>query len=177
MKRRRMPTDDRIADEYATPTLEEAIALAATAHRGQGYPTAALRREPFILHPLRVLLRLDTDVGRIVAVLHDLIEDTTYTLDDLHHFGYPDEVLAAVDCLTRRDDERYDTYIDRVAVHPLARRVKLADLADNLTHNRGVDSPAEERARMERYEQARARLLAASDDGLRQASSPELLRD
>ena len=143
------------------PTIEDAIALAAMAHRGQGYPTAVLHREPFILHPLRVLLSLDTDTARIVAALHDLIEDTYYTLDDLRSHGYPDEVLTAVDCLTRRDEESYDDYIDRVATHPLAKRVKLADLADNLAHNRGVDAPAEEHARVTRYERARARLLAA----------------
>ncbi len=135
----------------AAPAIEDAIALAATAHRGQGYPTAALHREPFILHPLRVLLRLDTEAARIVAVLHDLIEDTPYTLDDLRTLGYSDEILIAVDHLTRRDDESYDDYIERIAEYPLARRVKLADLADNLEHNRGVDAPAEEHARVTRY--------------------------
>ncbi len=164
-----MPDDNRSASAASAPALEDAIALAALAHRGQGYPTAALRREPFILHPLRVLLRLDTDVERIVAVLHDLVEDTAYTVDDLHRIGYPDEVLAAVNCLTRRGDEHYDTYIDRVAGHPVARRVKLADLADNLAHNRDVDSLAEERARAERYEQARARLFAADAADARRA--------
>ena len=152
-----MPHDDRGAD--AAPALEEAIALAALAHRGQGYPTAALRREPFILHPLRVLLRLDTDTERIVAALRDLLEDTPYTLDDLRRRGYSPAILAALDRLSRRDGEPYAAYIERVATDPLARRVKLADLADNLAHNRGVDAPAVERARVARYERARARLL------------------
>ncbi len=67
-------TDD--AARGSAPTLEDAIALAASAHRGQGYPIAALRREPFILHPLRVLLRLATDEERTVAALHDVLEDT-----------------------------------------------------------------------------------------------------
>jgi (p)ppGpp synthase/HD superfamily hydrolase len=149
-------TDD--AARGSAPTLEDAIALAASAHRGQGYPTAALRREPFILHPLRVLLRLATDEERTVAALHDVLEDTPITLDELRRQGYRPAILVAVDRLTRRNGEPYAAYIERVAADPLARRVKLADLADNLAHNRDVDAPADERARVARYERARARL-------------------
>lgn len=145
--------------------LEDAIALAAFAHRGQGYPTSDLRREPFILHPLRVLLRLTLDEERMVAMLHDVVEDTGTTLGDLRRLGYPDAVIEAVGRLTRRQGESYEDYIGRVASHPLARRVKLAGLADNLTSNRGVDSIAEERARIERYTEARARLLFAEEQG------------
>lgn len=154
-----MSYDDREPLTPELPTLEDAIALSAMAHRGQGYPTLELRREPFILHPLRVMLRMGTDTERIVAVLHDLVEDTDNTLDDLCRLGYPVEVVEAIDRLTRRERESYEEYIGRVGGNPLARRVKLADLADNLEHNRDVDSPEEERARVERYERARMRLL------------------
>ena len=95
-----------------SPTLEDAIVLAAQWHRGQTYPS--LRGEPFILHPLRVLAQVESDVARIVAVLHDVIEDTACTFDDLRRLGYPEQVIAAIDRLTRRDGEAYETYIERI---------------------------------------------------------------
>jgi len=113
-----------------SPTLEDALALAVQAHRGQVYPAPG--GEPFILHPLRVMLRVETPAARIVAVLHDLIEDTPYTLADLRHRAYPPALVAALDLLTHRDADPYDAYIARLAPDPLARHVKLADLADNL---------------------------------------------
>lgn len=151
----------------SAPILEDAIALAATAHRGQGYPTSALRREPFILHPMRVVLRVETDVERVVAALHDIIEDTDYTLNELRRLGYPSVVVEAVDRLTRRAGESYADYIERVAEDRLARRVKLADLVDNLANNRGVESTAIEQERAERYEEAQARLLAVENGSQR----------
>ena len=140
------------------PTLEDAIGLAVKAHQGQVYTTPS--GEPFILHPLRVMLQVEADIERIVAVLHDLVEDTAYTLDDLHRLGYPDEAIEALDCLTLRDGEPYEAYIDRVAGNPIARRVKLADVADNLANHRWLEPTAQNRARVERYERAQARLLA-----------------
>ena len=137
--------------------------LAAHAHRGQIYPSPD--GEQFILHPLRVMLRLDSEVERIVAVLHDIVEDTTYTLADLRNAGYQDHVLAALERLTRRDDEAYDAYIDRVTEHPLARRVKLADIAENLANNRRLHALRPDlrtQERIERYERAQRRLLAAA---------------
>ena len=128
------------------------------AHQGQVYPTPS--GEPFILHPLRVMLQVEADIERIVAVLHDVAEDTAYTLDDLHRLGYPDEAIEALDRLTRRDGEPYEAYIGRVAGNPIARRVKLADLADNLANHRRLEPTAQNRARVERYERAQARLLA-----------------
>ncbi len=148
--------------EEGVPVLEDAIALAALAHRGQLYPTAALGRDPFILHPLRVMLRVSTEVERVTAVLHDVVEDTEYSLGDLSRLGYPSRVVDAVDRLSRREGERYEDYVDRILPDPTARAVKLADLEDNLLHNRGFDWIEEERARVARWERARARLLAAS---------------
>jgi (p)ppGpp synthase/HD superfamily hydrolase len=147
--------------ETEPPTLEDAIALAAQAHRGQIYPSLA--GEPYILHPLRVMLRLDTTTERIVAALHDVVEDTAYTLDGLRRLGYPDEVIDALDRLTRRAEETYEDYIRRLQDHPLARRVKLADLAENLANNRQQEPDAERVARIARYRWAQATLLAAAD--------------
>jgi (p)ppGpp synthase/HD superfamily hydrolase len=108
--------------------LEEAIRIALEAHRGQKDRAGA----PYVLHPLRVMLRVRTDAERMAAVLHDVVEDTAWTLDDLRARGFPDEVLEAVDRLTRRPGEAYDALVERAAAHPVARRVKLADLEDNL---------------------------------------------
>src|SRR5260221_7739816 len=89
-----------------TPTLEDAIVLAAQWHRGQTYPS--LRGEPFILHPLRVMAQVESDVERIVAVLHDVIEDTACTLGDLRGLGYSERVHEAVDRLPHRDRDPYE---------------------------------------------------------------------
>ena len=110
------------------PTLEDAILLAAQAHRGQTEKAG----NPYILHPLRVMFRLESDDDRIVGVLHDVIEDTPYTLKDLRTMGYPEPLLQALDCLTRRETETYEEFITRVRKDPLASRVKLADLEDNM---------------------------------------------
>ena len=146
-----------------TPTLEDAIVLAAQWHRGQTYPS--LRGEPFILHPLRVMSQVESDVERIVAVLHDVIEDTACTFDDLRGLGYSERVIDALDRLTHRDGEAYETYIERIKDDPLARQVKLADLADNLANNRRaaeLASSTEARERMMRYERAIEQLRAAA---------------
>lgn len=138
-----------------TPTLEDAIALAARAHRGQ----VDKGGQPYILHVLRVMLRQEDETARIVAVLHDVLEDTPVTLADLQTAGYDEHVCEAVDCLTRRSAETYEDMIERVAANPLARQVKLADLADNLNPERRVpvDSAAEKR--YSRYTAAQKRLL------------------
>lgn len=146
----------------ATPTLDDAIVLAAQAHRSQIYPAPG--GEPFILHPLRVMLHVETPAERIVAVLHDLIEDTPHTLADLRCRGYPPAIVAALDLLTHRDVDTYDAYIARLAPDPLARRVKLADLADNLANNRRLPPTPDTPARIARYEQAIASLHTAAAD-------------
>lgn len=110
------------------PTLEDAIILAAWAHKGQ----TEFNGSPYIMHPLRVMMGVKTETGRMAAVLHDVVEDTTYTLDDLRQAGYPEDVVAAVDSLSRREDESYSDYIQRLKQNPLAVRVKLCDLRDNM---------------------------------------------
>jgi (p)ppGpp synthase/HD superfamily hydrolase len=128
-------------------TLDDAILLAVQAHRGQLDRYGA----PYILHPLRVLQRMESEHERMAAVLHDVVEDTPYTLDDLRQMGYPEDVLQAVDRLTRRDDETYEQYVERAAADPLARRVKLADLEDNMDLRRLDNVADKDRERLERY--------------------------
>jgi len=129
------------------PTLADAILLAAQAHRGQVEKAG----EPYVLHVLRVMFRLESEQERIVGVLHDLIEDTAYTLDDLRALGYPEAVLAALDCLTRKPAETYEQFIERAGANPLARRVKLADLEDNMDIRRLPMLGEEDMERLQRY--------------------------
>jgi (p)ppGpp synthase/HD superfamily hydrolase len=139
-----------------TPTLEDAIALAAHAHRGR----VDKGGQPYILHVLRVMQRQENETARIVAVLHDVLEDTPVTLADLRTAGYGELVCVAVDCLTRRTGEAYEDMIERVAANPLARHVKLADIEDNLDPKRQVSADSVAADRRARYEAARKRLLA-----------------
>ena len=80
------------------PTLEHAISLAASAHAGYLAPND----EPYILHPLRVMLALDGEEERIVGVLHDVVEKTGWTLDNLRSEGFPEHILTAIDSVSRR---------------------------------------------------------------------------
>jgi len=110
------------------PSFDDAIILAARAHYGQTDRAG----EPYILHVLRVALKQSDPTTRVVALLHDVVEDTAISLNDLHEFGYGDEVVAAIACITRNEAEVYDEYIERVLTNRVACRVKLADLEDNM---------------------------------------------
>jgi (p)ppGpp synthase/HD superfamily hydrolase len=136
------------------PTLEDAISLAVEAHRGQRDKAG----QTYVLHPLRVMMRLDTELERMVAVLHDVVEDSPYSLDRLRALGYPEPVLEALDCLTRREGESYEAFIERVRPHPLARRVKLADLEDNMDVRRLPALSPKDAERLTRYRAAWERL-------------------
>lgn len=134
------------------PTLEDALNLAIEAHRGQLYPSPD--PEPYILHPLRVMLGVPSRVAQIVAVLHDVVEDTRVTLSTLEERGFGRPILDAVDCLSHRPGETYEDYIDRLGADPIARQVKLSDLRDNLANNRALPPTQDNLARIARYERA-----------------------
>lgn len=138
------------------PDIEEAIRIAVEAHRGQHDRAGA----PYILHPLRMMFRVQTDAERMAAVLHDVVEDTAWTLDDLRARGFPDEVVNAVDHLTRRADESYEAFVERAAAHPVARRVKIADIEDNLDVRRIGSVGEGDTERLNRYLRAWRRLTA-----------------
>jgi (p)ppGpp synthase/HD superfamily hydrolase len=120
----------RAKQRHEPGLLERAIALAVEAHAGHRNASG----RPYLLHPLRVMMRVDTETEQAVAVLHDAVENAAdrVTLESLRRDGYPEEVVDAVDRLTRREGESYEAFVERIAPSELARRVKLADLADNL---------------------------------------------
>lgn len=136
------------------PTLEDAIGLAVEAHRGQTDKIG----QPYVLHVLRVMFRCETEVERIVAVLHDVVEDTGRSFDDLRRLGYSEEILAALDCVTKRDGESYEQFVERAAQNPVARRVKLADLDDNMDVRRLTAVSQKDADRLDRYVKAWRRL-------------------
>lgn len=142
------------------PTLEDALALALEAHRGQRDKAG----DPYILHPLRLMLRFDDEPARLVALLHDVVEDSDTSLDDLRMAGYPGVVLAALDCLTHRAGEAYADYIQRIKPNPLARRVKLADLEDNMSLVRLSTLAERDARRLQKYHRAWQALRLDSDE-------------
>jgi (p)ppGpp synthase/HD superfamily hydrolase len=133
-------------------TLERAIAIASQAHEGQVDKAGA----PYILHPLRMMLSVDTPEARMAAVLHDVVEDTQVSLEELRAEGFSEAVIEAVEALTRRPEEEndYDAFIRRVAPNPLARTVKLADLRDNCDISRIAQPTEKDWRRIEKYKRA-----------------------
>jgi len=138
-------------------TLDRAIEIAASAHAGQLDKAG----QPYILHPLRVMLRVQSDQERIAAVLHDLLEDTHWRREDLDREGFSPVVLDALDALTRRKDESYEDFIERLTSNAVARRVKLADLEDNMNLDRLPHPSDEDLRRLEKYRRAHAVILAS----------------
>ena len=110
-------------------TLERAIEIATEAHRGQ-FDKAG---NDYIQHPLRVMAAGKTTDEKIVGVLHDVVEDTDWTFEQLAAEGFSREVIEALRCVTKlSDSEPYDKFIARVKTNKLAVAVKLNDLTDNM---------------------------------------------
>lgn len=137
-----------------TQTLERAIAIAAAAHAGQLDKGGA----PYILHPLKVMLRMTTLEERIVAVLHDVVEDCEISLDDLRKEGFSEEVLTAIQSVTKVPGESYEDFVERAAQNPIGRVVKLADLEENSDLSRIASPSWDDLERVEKYRRAIARL-------------------
>lgn len=143
-------------DESATTfTVDDAVTLARQAHEGQT-DKAGL---PYIDHPLRVMSTFSNNWLRMIAVLHDVLEDTPLTVDDLLEVGCPRRVVTAVEALSRRPREQPEDYLRRVAANPLALRVKRADIADNTRPDRlqALDTATQDRLRA-KYRKALALL-------------------
>jgi (p)ppGpp synthase/HD superfamily hydrolase len=143
------------------PTFDDAMSLAVRVHAGQ----VDRAGHPYILHVLRVVCRVYDRTAQLTAVLHDVVEDTPVTLEELRLMGYPEAVVAAVDCLTRRDGESYEDYIERLSANPLAVRVKLSDLEDHMDLRRSGELTADDLDRLARYQRAYTRLTTGARGG------------
>jgi len=135
-------------------TLEKAIAIAVEAHKGQVDKAG----KPLILHPLRVMLRMSEETEMIAAVMHDVVEDGGISFDYLRQAGFSEAIIAVIDCLTRRDNESYDNFIERISQNILARTVKCADLEDNMNMLRLKKLSEDDIKRLQKYHQAWNRL-------------------
>lgn len=135
-------------------SLEDGIRLACEVHRGQ----VDLAGAPYILHPLRVMCQMRTEAEQLAAVLHDVVEDTEVTLEELALRGCPEDVLLAVAVLTHQPGESYTEYLERVVRCPLARRVKLKDLEDNMNLERLPEWHQKDLERFAKYQRAWVRL-------------------
>ncbi|KPG95533.1 GTP pyrophosphokinase [Pseudomonas sp. RIT-PI-q] len=133
-----------------TQSLERAIAIAAAAHEGQVDKGGS----PYILHPLKVMLRVDTLEERIVAVLHDVGEDCGGSLDDLRKEGFSETVLMAIESVTKVPGESYEAFVERAAQNPIGRVVKLADLEENSDLSRIAQPSWDDLERIEKYRRA-----------------------
>jgi hypothetical protein len=131
-----------------------AAMIAAEAHLGQFDKAGA----PYVFHPMHLAMQTSDIAERTAALLHDVVEDSSWTLAALEREGCPARVLRAVDALTRRGDETYDQFISRIARDRLATRVKLLDLAHNSDLSRIVNQTDTDRERQQKYRAAAARL-------------------
>lgn len=132
-------------------TMERAIAIAAEAHAGQVDKAGA----PYVLHPLRMMLRMASNDERIVAVLHDVCQDCPgWTMERLRSEGFPEHLIEALRSVTKRDGEDYEDFVRRAAANRIGRRVKLADLHDNCDLSR-IAAPSErDFERIDKYRRA-----------------------
>ena len=142
-------------------TLDRAIRIAVKAHKDQTDKYG----NPYILHPLRVMGMGRTEEERIVGVLHDVVEDSDWTFEDLHKEGFSERIIDAMKCVTKKsDDEDYDQFVARTRTNALAVRVKLNDLTDNMDIRRMQVVSEKDVKRLNKYLKA-YKLLAGDLDG------------
>jgi len=137
--------------------LNKAIEIANRAHMGQVDKAG----EPYILHPLRVMMTQVNEIERICAVLHDVIEDSNVTFDDLRGEGFSEEIIEVLNCITKRPGESYDDFIDRILDNETACRVKLADLCDNMNISRIKNPTEKDKERIKKYRDAADKIADA----------------
>ncbi len=138
------------------PTLEDTLIFAAQKHRGQTDKAG----QPYIFHPIRVMENLGADASdeeKMAALLHDVVEDCGVSLDDLRGVGFSESVVVAVDHLTKTPEgERdYQKAIERAAKNPIARKVKIADLTDNMRLDRIAHPSEKDFERIKKYRRAK----------------------
>ncbi|MDY0236199.1 MAG: GTP pyrophosphokinase [Gudongella sp.] len=130
--------------------LGKAIDISFNAHKGQ-YDKAG---KPYASHPIYVACKMKTDKEKIVALLHDVLEDTEITVEYLIQEGYTGEIIEAIIAITRENAEDYFQYIKRVKQNPLAKKVKIEDLKHNMDISRINEPTQRDLERVERYKKA-----------------------
>ena len=127
-----------------------ALSIATEAHRGQ-FDKAGV---DYIEHPIYVASQVVTEEEKAVALLHDVIEDSHYTAEELLQAGLPETVVTAVQVLTKKKEQDYQTYLETVKKNPLVRVVKLADLKHNSDLSRLSSITEKDKERLKKYKKA-----------------------
>ena len=131
--------------------LEKAIQIAVEAHAG----TKDKGGEAYILHPISVMMRVETEEEKIVAILHDVVEDTDWTFDALRKEGFSETVIEALETVTKySEEEDYDDFIQRSLKNDIGRKVKIADLRENLDVTRIGELNEKDIERINKYKRA-----------------------
>ena len=130
--------------------IAKAMEIALDAHKGQKDKGGS----PYILHPLTVASKQETESCIIVALLHDVVEDSNYTLEDLRAAGFTDEVCDAIDLLTHKQGEDYFSYIHKIKTNKIAKSVKVQDLLHNSDTSRMATVTEKDTKRVEKYRKA-----------------------
>ena len=133
-----------------TPLTKKAMKLCFTAHKDQLDKSGL----PYVFHPFHLAEQMTDEFTTVAALLHDVVEDTCYTFSDLADMGFPEEVLAALRLLTHDDSVPYMDYVALIRENPIARAVKLADLAHNSDLTRLDAITPDNTARAEKYRKA-----------------------
>ena len=136
--------------------LVKAIQIAVSAHKEQVDKSG----QPYILHLIRVMDAGETEQEKICGILHDLVEDTDWTFEKLENEGFSEEIISALKCVTKQENEDYAAFISRVKTNPLAIKVKLNDLRDNMDITRLVHITKKDRERLNKYLKAYQELKA-----------------
>lgn len=134
--------------------IDIAFEVAQKAHEGQ-YDKGG---KPYINHPIAVSKMVHTEDEKIVALLHDSVEDSNIILADLKEYGFSDKVLNAIDCMTKRAGETYEEYIERVSQNSLAIKVKSADLTHNSDISRIKNPSKKDIERTQKYKRTLEKL-------------------
>lgn len=130
--------------------IDTSLAIALRAHTG----ITDKAGQPYILHPIRIMLKMTTETEIATALLHDVIEDSDITAKDLLAEGIPEDVVEAVLCLTKQTDEIYQDFILRARQNTIARKVKIADIEDNINILRITNLTESDLARIAKYHAA-----------------------
>ena len=134
--------------------LNKAVEIAARAHAGQ----KDLGGDDYILHPIRVMMSVSNQTEKIVAVLHDISKNTRVNLSDLENV-FPVEILSSIEILTKVKSEKYSDYIKKLATDNVARKVKIADLEDNMNITRLFAMNQQDFKRLCKYQEAWSYLM------------------
>ena len=133
-----------------TDLTKKALKLCFEAHKNQVDKTGL----PYVFHPFHLAEQMSDEISTICALLHDVVEDTEYTFNDILNMGFPQEVIDVLLLLTHEDNIPYMEYVEKINENPIAKQVKLADLRHNsdLTRLNNIDEKA--LIRLDKYQKA-----------------------